>query len=404
MSIRSGSVFVWDEREAGMRRWTDGKSWSASRVSGSFLTYREMEGKRGGSSVFIPPMGRAGKSPNPDGSDSDGMDGDGPDGYRYKADGLIKQSFSITTSTLQKLHLISYFSRSHSVSQPLPIPTQDPSLKHIRPAMGMYPESTVHEQQNVPSIGPPPMANHHSPVPAYSHAHSHSHSHSQSLPRQSIAHSGGFNPHQFNNYAWPPSPVTTPPTTIQMSQYVLHAHPPAQSQAGSPGTSSMSYSHGNMPSFHSASSSSSSSSSATNNYPNSSESPRMYERPSLPQLDGLTSRPSGHRNSLGLQHPSPRTTPVQIRHPSPPSGLMRANQQQQQQQLSNNQYNDRYSASPSNSVHTSSPREINPLRASIGGDVDVEMRSLDVQDIPSEKLGFGEDMRALRVLDRAFAA
>ncbi|CAP72744.1 uncharacterized protein PODANS_2_1730, partial [Podospora anserina S mat+] len=44
--IRSGSVYVWDEREAGMRRWTDGKSWSASRVSGSFLTYREMEGKR----------------------------------------------------------------------------------------------------------------------------------------------------------------------------------------------------------------------------------------------------------------------------------------------------------------------------------------------------------------------
>jgi len=26
------------------------------------------------------------------------------------------------------------------------------------------------------------------------------------------------------------------------------------------------------------------------------------------------------------------------------------------------------------------------------------------QDIPSEKLGFGEDMRALRVLDRAFSA
>src|SRR5271168_5467402 len=53
MSIRSGSVFVWDEREAGMRRWTDGKAWSASRVSGSFLTYREMEGKRGGGN-FVP--------------------------------------------------------------------------------------------------------------------------------------------------------------------------------------------------------------------------------------------------------------------------------------------------------------------------------------------------------------
>lgn len=41
--IDSGSVFVWDEGEAGMRRWTDGRCWSASRVSGSFLTYRELE-------------------------------------------------------------------------------------------------------------------------------------------------------------------------------------------------------------------------------------------------------------------------------------------------------------------------------------------------------------------------
>ncbi len=40
--IRSGSVFVWDEKEAGMRRWTDGRLWSASRVSGCFLTYREL--------------------------------------------------------------------------------------------------------------------------------------------------------------------------------------------------------------------------------------------------------------------------------------------------------------------------------------------------------------------------
>src|SRR5271169_1107954 len=65
-SIRSGSVFVWDEREAGMRRWTDGKSWSASRVSGSFLTYREMEGKRGGGN-FVPAPTRqrvAGKTPD----------------------------------------------------------------------------------------------------------------------------------------------------------------------------------------------------------------------------------------------------------------------------------------------------------------------------------------------------
>ncbi|KAG5456195.1 MAG: Gti1/Pac2 family-domain-containing protein, partial [Olpidium bornovanus] len=43
--VRSGAVFVWDETETGMRRWTDGRSWTASRISRSFLVYRELEGK-----------------------------------------------------------------------------------------------------------------------------------------------------------------------------------------------------------------------------------------------------------------------------------------------------------------------------------------------------------------------
>ncbi|ONH65504.1 cAMP-independent regulatory protein pac2 [Cyberlindnera fabianii] len=42
-SIKAGDVFIWNEKEAKMRRWTDGRSWSASRVTGAFLTYREME-------------------------------------------------------------------------------------------------------------------------------------------------------------------------------------------------------------------------------------------------------------------------------------------------------------------------------------------------------------------------
>ncbi|KIM98145.1 hypothetical protein OIDMADRAFT_83639, partial [Oidiodendron maius Zn] len=155
-SIRSGSVFVWDEREAGMRRWTDGKSWSASRVSGSFLTYREMEGKRGGGQFNN--ARRAGKTPDSGrGSDEDQeMDGDGPDGYRYKQDGLMKQSFSITTSAGQHLHLISYYSRPHANSPELPQPTTDPQLRHIIPVKGMYPESTVHESPG-PAVTRAPM-------------------------------------------------------------------------------------------------------------------------------------------------------------------------------------------------------------------------------------------------------
>lgn len=209
-SIKSGSVFVWDEREAGMRRWTDGKSWSASRVSGSFLTYREMEGKRGGNN-FGPPLAavsRAGKTPDSTrGSDSDlDLAGeDGPDGYRYKPDGLMKQSFSITTSSGNHLHLISYYSRSHPAASNLTSPTSDPQLRHIRPQKGMYPESTVHEHQNIPAVTRSPMI---------------------SAPYSTVPQMAGYArqgppqwPPHYNGYGWTPPPVQQPQGPAYGHQY-----------------------------------------------------------------------------------------------------------------------------------------------------------------------------------------
>lgn len=87
--ICSGSIFVWDEKEAGMRRWTDGKCWSASRVSGCFLTYRELEARKKPSSSIT----------------------GGPTSNLYKAEGLIKQSLSMTTTSGRKLHVISYYTK-----------------------------------------------------------------------------------------------------------------------------------------------------------------------------------------------------------------------------------------------------------------------------------------------------
>lgn len=199
-SIRSGSVFVWDEREAGMRRWTDGKSWSASRVSGSFLTYREMEGKRGGGSVSQSSVPRAGKTPDSNrGSDDDRGDGtdEGPDGYRYKPDGLMKQSFSITTSTGQHLHLISYYSRSHPSAANLQQPTTDPALRHVRPQKGLYPESTVNDQQNLPVVTRGPMPGAAYPITPHPIG-----------PYARTTHAPSYAP----SYAWPPTPLATPPT------------------------------------------------------------------------------------------------------------------------------------------------------------------------------------------------
>ncbi|KAF2134440.1 hypothetical protein P153DRAFT_279506 [Dothidotthia symphoricarpi CBS 119687] len=241
--IKSGSVFVWDEREAGMRRWTDGKSWSASRVSGSFLTYREMEGKRGGSAVPTAPAVKRASAKSPDDSATGDSDGEGPDGYRYKADGLMKQSFSITTSGGQHLHLISYYSRSNSLN--LAQPTNDAQLRHIRPPKNMYPEASINEVHAVPPVtrGPMPPSPYsapaHSltptspyarpgpgpaPAPGHGHAHSHAHAH---------AHAHAPTPPMYAVPVYPPTPPNgTPPLHAYYTHNpyfyspIIYAQPP----------------------------------------------------------------------------------------------------------------------------------------------------------------------------------
>ncbi|OBZ87196.1 cAMP-independent regulatory protein pac2, partial [Choanephora cucurbitarum] len=119
LQIRSGSVFAWDESEAGMRRWTDGRTWSPSRVLGSFLTYRELDSKRRPRTVNVSKASSA---------------------CSYKQDGLIKQSFSICTANNQKLHLISYYSKSDVLHGRLTQPSQDPAFSQIEVPKGLYPE------------------------------------------------------------------------------------------------------------------------------------------------------------------------------------------------------------------------------------------------------------------------
>lgn len=41
-TIRPGSIFVYEEEESGITRWTDGKSWSPSKISGQCLMYHEL--------------------------------------------------------------------------------------------------------------------------------------------------------------------------------------------------------------------------------------------------------------------------------------------------------------------------------------------------------------------------
>ncbi|KAI9293849.1 hypothetical protein K502DRAFT_275776, partial [Neoconidiobolus thromboides FSU 785] len=40
-NIKSGATFIFDEQQSGLQRWTDGYSWSTSRVKGHFLVYEQ---------------------------------------------------------------------------------------------------------------------------------------------------------------------------------------------------------------------------------------------------------------------------------------------------------------------------------------------------------------------------
>lgn len=490
-SIKSGSVFVWDEREAGMRRWTDGKSWSASRVSGSFLTYREMEGKRGGNS-FGPPLAavsRAGKTPDSTrGSDSDlDMGGeDGPDGYRYKPDGLMKQSFSITTSSGNHLHLISYYSRSHPSATGLASPSSDPALRHIRPQKGMYPESTVHEHQNIPAVTRSPMA---------------------SAPYSTVPHMAGYArqgpphwPPHYNGYNWaPPPPMQQAGPHYGYPQYngggvvyatqpPINGHSPLQNsqsaQQPPPATQSsdpqyQAYDQRRYSSMSSSMHPDMSGYDPRQGPPTTSQQRPMEKYGPTPDLyNGYDPRypPNQTRN-----HPTPSDSNLappqqphsrngssangmqqsqsQHRHPSPHMSQLPPNGQQQQlQQLasSSTPIDPRLmvaspmiqqQSQPNHQSRTSTPGAHAQLQEaaeaaqnyangtngastipSIGAimngasaeshnspNADAKSdRSGDKtpggsvkkeggpQDIPSDKLGFGEDMRALKVLDRAF--
>lgn len=212
-TIRSGSTFVWDERETGIRRWTDDRSWSASRISGGFLTCREMEGRRAGGSVPRASISRADKTPDITWGNYEnaGDNKDKKDEYLYKPDGLLKQSISITTSTGQRLHLINYYSCSHPYATNLQQPTTDPALQHVHPLNKLYYKSAVNCRQSLPVASSAPMAGATGnlvPHPGPSHA------------RTSQAPS--YTP---PSYALPPNPLATP-STAAFSPYDPPSDPP----------------------------------------------------------------------------------------------------------------------------------------------------------------------------------
>lgn len=103
-SIASGAIFIWDEQETGIRRWTDGKFWSTSRVLSHFLVYRELDNIK--KSVAS-------------------------SGCRIKPYGLCKQATNIINDNSSKMHLIGYYSKRDVRMGRLLQPSMDPKFRDI---------------------------------------------------------------------------------------------------------------------------------------------------------------------------------------------------------------------------------------------------------------------------------
>ncbi|KAI0315680.1 Gti1/Pac2 family-domain-containing protein [Amylostereum chailletii] len=149
--ITSGSVFVFDEDESGIKRWTDGFFWSPSRILGNFLLYRETE-KRGSSHRGPRQEVDQSGDPQADGSRSDvqtlsrprsdsarmGIDrsrerslvGSLTNTYKFKAGGMMKKTFSLTIGGVSQ-HLISYYKVEDIEQGRLRSPSSYPELASL---------------------------------------------------------------------------------------------------------------------------------------------------------------------------------------------------------------------------------------------------------------------------------
>ncbi|KAG6006057.1 hypothetical protein E4U21_007417 [Claviceps maximensis] len=153
--IQSGFIFIYEEHASGIKRWTDGVSWSPSRILGNFLIYRELEApfppgeKKRALKKKKPSTGGVAKSVLPSRSSVNGfalagvdsspakdteraLVGSLVDSYPFKKDGLIKKTISITHQGVPH-HMVSYYSVSDVVSGRLTAPSRHPSTRGIIP-------------------------------------------------------------------------------------------------------------------------------------------------------------------------------------------------------------------------------------------------------------------------------
>ncbi len=158
--IRSGCIFIYEENASGIKRWTDGVTWSPSRILGNFLVYRELdkpfppgEKKRAmkknnrrptrpgdpysrpeGSGSYSPttPQTTSFPSPSTPTEAERQLIGSLVDSYGFKQNGLVKKTMSVTVQGVTH-HLVSYYNMDDVINRHLQTPSETANLRGVRP-------------------------------------------------------------------------------------------------------------------------------------------------------------------------------------------------------------------------------------------------------------------------------
>ncbi|KAH9920539.1 Gti1/Pac2 family-domain-containing protein [Epithele typhae] len=136
--IASGAILVFAEEESGIKRWTDPFLWSASRMQGHFLMYREREDSEDADvgapyrcSTMPPLSAGPSQSRETDPELEHYILGSWNKGRGLKHDGLMKKARLFTLSMIidgSTYHLISYYYPSDVRSGALQTPSSMPHL------------------------------------------------------------------------------------------------------------------------------------------------------------------------------------------------------------------------------------------------------------------------------------
>ena len=155
--IISGNIFVFIEEISGIKRWTDGVSWSPSRIANKFLIYKEVDKdspssiarRKAGSRIKLPPLVKT--SINQDSNNTDNNNSNtksNPNSptsslrsvHPLKYTGLVKKTISVSLKRppynyYENFHIISYYTTEDVKQNRLITPKDSLFFRNVRPSM-----------------------------------------------------------------------------------------------------------------------------------------------------------------------------------------------------------------------------------------------------------------------------